>query len=298
MEMNGKVSANGEKIGRLSVSSSTAENGEGGASYGYSASIVSKDVIQLDLSVYGDMADDGASYSTVSLDGRNTQDSFGLYFDVEISADAFEDKANAAEPAVVIDDLSDEAMSNLFQDQEIAGLMAKGAEHQQRGAMLAGERLPIEVEDEPEADYDYTYEIEGDDGLVIDGPGDGEQGGRRGRRRAGLRAAPVHLAARGLERGQRGDRYRLRLGGHHCDRRRRRGEPVRHLLPDMDGELINYTVSEDGTVQQARAMTVSDYGEGGMNVIVRENGIYGSLSFAPGTVDVDTIGQIVAGIEY
>ena len=311
-DMNGEISTEGEKVGRLSMSSITAENEEGGASYGYSASIVSKDAIQLDLSVYGDMAQDGASYSTVSLDGRNTSDSFGLSFDVEISADAFEDKANAAEPAVVIDDLSDEAMGNLFQDQEIAALMTKvggslsadaarltqDQSIRNVAAMLSGERLPIEVEDEPEADYDYTYEIEGDDGLVIEGMEDGEyeaveDDGELGFDVPELTFLPEGWSVSNVETDTAYDWVGITVSD-------AAGAENLYVtfFQDMDGELTNYTVADDGAVQQARAMTVSDYGEGGMNVVVRENGIYGSLSFAPDTVDVDAIGQIVAGIQY
>ena len=311
-ELNGEISTNGEKVGRLSMSSIAAENEEGGTSYGYSASIVSKDAIQMDISVYGDMAQDGASYNTVSLDGRTKDTSFGLSFDVQISTDAFEDKVNAAEPAVVIDDLSNEAMSSLFQDQDIANLMTKvGASLSADAAlltqeqsirnvatMLSGERLPIEVEDEPEADYDYTYEIDGDDGIVIDGLDDGEyeeaeDDGELGFDVPELTFLPVGWSVSNVETDTAYDWVGITVTD---------ADGAENLyvtfFQDMDGELTNYTVADDGTVQQARAMTVSDYGEGGMNVVIRENGIYGSLSFAPDTVDVDAIGQIVAGIQY
>lgn len=314
MELNGSVSANGEKTGRLTMSSIQAVNEAGGSSYGFSASVVSKDAIQMDISVYGDVSDEGASNNTFSLDGRNPNASFGLSFDVEISADAIEDKANAAEPALVIDDLSDETMSALFQDENNAALLmqigsslsadaaklTQDQSVQNAVALLSGQRLPISVEDEPAPDYDYTYEIEGDDGdFVIEGmDGEGEYEAAEDDGELGFELPELTFLPEGWSIGNvETDTAYDWVGVTVTDAA---GAEVMYatFFQDMDGEQASYIVAEDGTVQQSRTMTVNDYGEGGMAATVRQNGIYGNFSFAPDTVDVETIGQIVAGIEY
>ena len=314
MELTGTVSVNGEKTGRLSVSSVRAENGEDGISYGFNTGIVSKDAIQLEVNVFGDVAADGASNNTISLEGRLPEASFALSFDAEISGDDIEDKVSAVEPDVVIDDLSDEAMENLFQDQNVSAVMAKigasltvdaGKLFQDQSmlnasALMNGEHLPIVVEDEPAADYDYTYEIDGDDGFVIDGMEEAEDDyemaeddGELGFEVPELTFLPQGWSVANVEADTAYDWVGISVAdenGQEC--------MYATFFQDMDGELTNYTVNEKGTVQQGRAMSVSDYGEGGLAVTLRENGLYGSLSFASGAIDVDTLGRIVAGIQF
>ena len=314
MELTGTVSVNGEKTGRLSVSSVRAENGEDGISYGFNTGIVSKDAIQLEVNVFGDVAADGASNNTISLEGRLPEASFALSFDAEISGDDIEDKVSAVEPDVVIDDLSDEAMENLFQDQNVSAVMAKigasltvdaGKLFQDQSmlnasALMNGEHLPIVVEDEPAADYDYTYEIDGDDGFVIDGMEEAEDDyemaeddGELGFEVPELTFLPQGWSVANVEADTAYDWVGISVAdenGQEC--------MYATFFQDMDGELTNYTVNEKGAVQQGRAMSVSDYGEGGLAVTLRENGLYGSLSFASGAIDVDTLGRIVAGIQF
>lgn len=313
MEMTGTVSVDGEKTGKMSLSCAQAANEDGGNSYGFSASIVSKDALQLDASVYGDASADGTAYNSVSVDGRTPDTSFGLSFDVEISADAIEDKVSAAEPAVVIDDLSEEAMEALGEDQNLLGAMMKvggsltmdaskltqDQSIRNLVALLSGERLPITVEDEPETDYDYTYEIDGDD-FVIEGLDDvegdyemAEDDGELGFEVPELTWLPEGWTVAVVERDTAYDWAGVSVTDEN-------GDEVMYatFFQDMDGETTNYTVNDNGAVQQGRAMSVSDYGEGGMAVTLRENGLYGNLSFASGAIDVDTLGRIVAGVRY
>jgi len=45
-------------------------------------------------------------------------------------------------------------------------------------------------------------------------------------------------------------------------------------------------------------MNVTDFGEGGLSVTVSESGLYGNLMFTSEAIELDTIGKIVAGIEF
>lgn len=67
---------------------------------------------------------------------------------------------------------------------------------------------------------------------------------------------------------------------------------------DPEASVANYIVQENGKVVDGRMINVTDFGEGGLSVTVSENGMYGNLMFTSEAIELDTIGQIVAGIQF
>ena len=67
---------------------------------------------------------------------------------------------------------------------------------------------------------------------------------------------------------------------------------------DPEASVANYIVEENGKVVDGRMINVTDFGEGGLSVTVSENGMYGNLMFTSEAIELDTIGQIVAGIQF
>jgi hypothetical protein len=67
---------------------------------------------------------------------------------------------------------------------------------------------------------------------------------------------------------------------------------------DPEAGTANYIVKDSGEVLDGRMMNVTDFGEGGLSVTVSENGMYGNLMFNSEAIELDTIGKIVAGIEF
>ena len=67
---------------------------------------------------------------------------------------------------------------------------------------------------------------------------------------------------------------------------------------DPEASTANYIVQEDGKVVDGRMINVTDFGEGGLSVTVSENGMYGNLMFTSEAIELDTIGQIIAGIQF
>jgi hypothetical protein len=67
-----------------------------------------------------------------------------------------------------------------------------------------------------------------------------------------------------------------------------------------DNNTINYVVGGDGEIEavDGREMTVTDFGGGSVAVNLHEDHLDGSLSFFCDGLDVETIGKIVAGIQY
>ena len=70
------------------------------------------------------------------------------------------------------------------------------------------------------------------------------------------------------------------------------------FFQDPEVSAANYIVQADGKVLEGRMMNVTDFGEGGLSVTVSENGMYGNLMFTSEAIELDVIGQIVAGIEF
>ena len=314
MDMIMGIRQNGEKVARVNASCVQAANADGGTSYGMNYGMVVKDAIQLDVSAYGDATADGLSNNTVNMDGRTPDASFGLSFDLDVTDDPIEDQANAAEPAMVIDDLSEEKMNALGEDQTFGALMMKvggslaldaskltsDASINNLVSLLNGERLPIVVEDAPEDQGEYTYEIDGGDGFVIEGLEDGEgdyepaeDDGELGFNAPELTFLPDGWTVGNVETDTAYDWVGISVTDEN-------GAEAMYatFFKDMDGEVYSYIVNDKGAVQEGRAMGVSNYGEGGMVVTIRENGLYGNLSFASDAIDVDTLGRIVAGIAF
>ena len=67
---------------------------------------------------------------------------------------------------------------------------------------------------------------------------------------------------------------------------------------DPEASTANYIVQENGKVVDGRMINVTDFGEGGLSVTVSENGMYGNLMFNSEAIELDTIGQIIAGIQF
>ena len=67
---------------------------------------------------------------------------------------------------------------------------------------------------------------------------------------------------------------------------------------DPEAGTANYIVQENGKVVDGRMINVTDFGEGGLSVTVSDNGMYGNLMFNSEAIELDTIGQIVAGIKF
>jgi hypothetical protein len=254
-------------------------------------------------------------------------------FDLNVTADAVEDKAGSVEPACVIDDLSEAGLQDLGSNPAAIGALMKAL-----GSLTAdfntlkrdpgmktlwslarGKGLPIDVDDlneaafdidtdfggEPEGDAeDYELAI-GDDGeyeLVI---GDGEESpfdfdeepveddGVLAFAQPKLSWLPEGWKVSATETDTAYDWVQLSIAD--------ASENVcayAIFFLDPEASTANYIVQEDGKVVDGRMMNVTDFGEGGLSVTVSENGMYGNLMFTSEAIELDTIGKIVAGIEF
>ena len=70
------------------------------------------------------------------------------------------------------------------------------------------------------------------------------------------------------------------------------------FFPDSEDGTADYVVQADGKVVEGRTINVADYGEGNLAVTLRDAGLYGNISFASDGIDVNTLGKIIAGIQF
>ena len=306
---------------------------EGNGSYSASVRNVVQDVSRIEASVYGTSAPDGTSENSFSFGMRNGDANVEVSFDLDVTAEAIADAMTGREAAVVIDDLSGEALQAQMSDPNAVALMMNiGGSLSADAVRLNGDKsvsklitlmnggsLPIDVDDIEDEPYDVTYEVDGDDfdlSYLMEGDdftysfdGDGEYDGEDpgiavddvpeeddgvlGFPEPRLGWLPDGWSVSDTAKDTAYDWMEMSLTDEN-------GEESAYAIffADPEADTANYIVQEDGKVVEGRGINVTDFGESGLSVTVQEGGVYGNIMFYSAAIDVDTIGRIVAGIEF
>ena len=331
LDMTATVSEDGKKAlgGKLNVFMVQDETGL--VSYSVGMKAVQQDTARVDANFYGTQNPDGTSENSVSVDLRTPGQKVGVSFDLNVTAEPIVDVASAAEPACVIDELSAEALQGLGEDPALMGalMQAVGSLTQDFAALrqdtgvqnalklIRGESLPIDVDalndedtvinvdfgDGPEGDGDYElatgedgdYEIVlEDDGAALDYDGEPvEDDGVLAFEIPQMTWLPKGWTVAVTETDTAYDWVQLGIAdadGAEC--------AYAIFFVDPEASTANYIVQENGKVVDGRMINVTDFGEGGLSVTVSENGMYGNLMFTSEAIELDTIGQIIAGIQF
>ena len=299
MDMQMTVAEDGEVEGALNVAISVStDEATGDANYAVSYDFSVED-INMNYAASGVKAAGGTAQNSfdINVNGEDVNVSVSFYADVV--ADAIEDNANGHEAAVVIDDFSDEAMSALGEDeafqaammqvigsvsadaqklmadesvQQLMGLftsvMGGGSEYDYSDASFEGEDYEYgEMEDDGELNYsvpEFTYLPEGWE----------------------VKETDIDTAY---------DWVSMTIEDESGD-----NTVYVTFYENYGDEAINYVVGGDGEIEavDGREIAITDYGDGNLSVTLQEAGLYGSLSFYAEDIDVETIGQIVAGIQF
>ena len=343
LQVTATVSEDGKKTLGGKLSAFMAQDETGMVNYSVIMKAVQQDAARVDASFYGLQNPDGTSENSVSVDVRTPEQKIGVSFDLNVTADPIADVASAAEGALVIDDLSVEALQGLGQDPALTGalMQAVGSMTQDVAALqqdpgvkdlltlLRGESLPIDVDALNEEDagisVDFGDGLEGDDGdyvlnigdddkdypLVLNEDGDyelvlGDEGtaldfddepveddGVLAFEMPEMTWLPEGWMVTATEMDTAYDWVQLSVtdaDGKEC--------AYAIFFIDPEASTANYIVQEDGKVVDGRMINVTDFGEGGLSVTVSENGMYGNLMFTSEAIELDTIGQIIAGIQF
>ena len=330
-EMTAKVvvSEDGRKTQGGRISAFMAYDEMGTFSYSMSMKAIQQDTAKVDTTFYGVANPDGTSENSAAFELHSRKLNASVSFDLNVTADAIEDAAVAAEPDCVIEDLSQEGIQALGQDPVVMGKLMQAlgsvivdyntlkADPGMKSlrALRRGKGLPIDVDELDEVDLDIDIEevpededyglAIGDDGnyeLVV-GDGDEtafdfddepvEDDGVLAFAQPELSWLPSGWSVSDVETDTAYDWVQMTVtdaDGAEC--------AYAIFFLDPEAGTANYIVQDSGKVLDGRMMNVTDFGEGGLSVTVSENGMYGNLMFNSEAIELDTIGQIVAGIVF
>lgn len=303
MSLDMRIAQNGKDlaaIGFTADNQANPENGEGAHSIGFT--VTGDNGLNMSLQNSGISHADGTSEDNLVYAADINGQHVGVSFNLDVVGDAIEDKANGHEAAVQIDDLSQEAMGSLGQDQnfQAALMQASGSLMADAQTLTADESVqqlmglftamsqPQVIEDydysddsfEGEETGDYEYQEPEDDGvLAFNQPTftwlpEGWE----------LQNEDIDTAYDWVSQSfSDGSNYMYAT-----------------FYQDNSSNQVNYVVGEDGSIQavEGREVSISDFGEGSLSVTIHEENVYGNLNLYGEAMDVETIGQIVAGIQF
>jgi len=327
------VSEDGKKTQGGKLSAFMAYDEMGTVSYSMNMKAIQQDTAKADATFYGVENPDGTSENSAAFELRTRKLNATVSFDLNVTADTIEDATATAEPDCVIEDLSQESIQALGQDPAVMGklMQALGSAlvdfntlkadpgMKSLRSMMRGKGLPIDVDELDEGDVGLDFDIgeapEGADenyGLVVgdDGDyelvvGDGdetafdfddepvEDDGVLAFAQPKLSWLPSGWGVSAVETDTAYDWVQMTVtdaDGAEC--------AYAIFFLDPEAGTANYIVQDNGKVLDGRMMNVTDFGEGGLSVTVSENGMYGNLMFNSEAIELDTIGQIVAGIVF
>ena len=310
------VSERGRKVLGVRLSGFIARDISDAISYSVNLKGIRQDVARVSATLYGTGTPEGLSENNVSIEAQTQEENLDVSFDLNVTGDPIEDMTAGVEPACVIDDLSEAGIESLCRNPAAIGaaMQALGiltsdvarlkAEPGVSGvlSLLKGESLPIDVDDLDADDELYAFEFDGEAGA---GDNSDEAG-------ADMDFDDEPIEDDGVLAFAQPQMTWLPQGWAVTNTRVDTAyDTVEMTVSDPDGmetvyaiffrdpdAATNYIVEADGKVLDGRLMNVSDYGEGGLSVTVSENGLYGNLMFSSEAIELDTIGQIVAGIRF
>ena len=231
--------------------------------------------------------------------------SFDVSFNVDVTDGAIIDEANGHEAAVTLNDLSQETLGALGQDQatqaalmQVVGSMSADAqkltadESVQKLVALFGAMTGSGAE---ETEYvDDSFEGEDDD-YREDEYQEIEDDGVLGYNEPEFTWLPEGWEVKEKDIDTAYDWVSLTLGDANDE-----SYAYVTIFQDSDDNSVNYVVGGDGEIEavDGREFTVNDFGDGSVSVSLRESNLFTSMTFVGDDIDVETIGHIIAGIQF
>ena len=291
------------QVASFDLNASEAKNeatGTGVQHFDYS---IEAEDVSMHFTLQNSTRPDGVEVCDVEFSADTEYQDLVLSFTVDVTGDPIEDHVNGHE-AFVIDDLSEESLQALGEDEAFqANLMQVVGSLSADAQKLVGDESVQKLvglftftpqvdyednsfEDEDNVDnyddYDYEYEEPEDDGEL------------------GFEVPEFTWLPEGWSVGESNvdtayDMVDISLSGESAD-----SFGYAMFYADADDSQTNYVVDDDGNITpvEGREVTVSDYGDGSVYVMLKDSGVNSSLSFTGADIDMETIGKIIAGIKF
>ena len=274
----------------------------------YSASLVANTPRnEVSFTASGTCREDGSSENSFSFSVNDNGTNFALSFCADVMNGQLSDEANGHEAVVTLDDFSQETLSALGEDQAVqAALMqvvgSMSADSQKLMSNESVQKLialfgsmnaqPAVIEDAEVEDTEIADEgeVEGYDEYQ-----EPEDDGELGFNVPEFTWLPEGWELKETEMDTQYDWVSINAATEDYN-----NTMYATFYKDYDENTVNYVVGGDGEIEavDGREITVSDFGDGNMSVTIHEGGVYGNLMFFSEDIDVETIGQIAAGIQF
>lgn len=299
MDMSTNIAVDGNDMGWMSMSANQDVDEETGDSTHAIAYTVNASPVYVSLLNSGNASADGTSSDNVMLVVDFNDQHVSLRFDLDVVADEITDNANGHEAALVLDDLSEETMNALGQDQSFQGTMmqALGSLMTDSQTLMADESVQQLIQlvtvVQPVEDYDYgddsfegeeyeeyEYEEPEDDGVL---PYNEPQ----------LTWLPEGWTLDSEDVDTAYDWVSLSYTNGE-------GYLYANFYQDEYNAETRYVVGEDGSIRpvEDREIGISSYDDDTVIVTLKEGDLFGNLNIYGADLDMETIGQIVAGIQF
>lgn len=287
----------------------TRDEATGDRNYFANFSLVAADS-GANFSASGTCREDGSSENSFSFSVNTDGTSFSLSFCADVTNGQLSDEANGHEAVVTIDDFSQEALSALGEDQAVQAALMQvvGSMSGDSQKLMSNESVqklialfasmnsePAVVEDVEDVEDIEDAELEEGEVEGYDEYQEPEDDGELGYNVPEFTWLPEGWELKETETDTQYDWVNITAATDDYS-----NTMYATFYKDYDENSVNYVVGGDGEIEavDGREITVSDFGDGSMSVTIHEENLYGNLMFFSEGIDVETIGHIVAGIQF
>ena len=292
MNMTMSVQENEQSVEMFINASSEQDPDTGAKGFGLDFTVSASDEGEFSAGVTGNRNADGTGHADVSFAFSGVDQFVTVAFEMDVDGGEIADEV-AGTDAYILKDLSEEGMSKLGEDQALMGavMQISGSLSQDVGKLMQDESVAqlvqmftaVRTEEEPEYDdeYDEGDEPEDDGVLPYEMPE--------------FTFLPEGMSVKETNVDTVYDSVDMTISDENGT-----SNIYAYFYAQGDYSDVPYVLSEDGTIapMNDQLVNISSLHEGDYSVSMAANGVNTNLYMYGEAFDLDTIGQILAGLKY
>ena len=292
MNMTMSVQENEQSVEMFINASSEQDPDTGAKGFGLDFTVSASDEGEFSAGVTGNRNADGTGHADVSFAFSGVDQFVTVAFEMDVDGGEIADEV-AGTDAYILKDLSEEGMSKLGEDQALMGavMQISGSLSQDVGKLMQDESVAqlvqmftaVRTEEEPEDDYEYDEGDEPEDDGVL--PYEMPE----------FTFLPEGMSVKETNVDTVYDSVDMTISDENGT-----SNIYAYFYAQGDYSDVPYVLSEDGTIapMNDQLVNISSLYEGDYSVSMAANGVNTNLYMYGEAFDLDTIGQILAGLKY
>ena len=292
MNMTMSVQENEQSVEMFINASSEQDPDTGAKGFGLDFTVSASDEGEFSAGVTGNRNADGTGHADVSFAFSGVDQFVTVAFEMDVDGGEIADEV-AGTDAYILKDLSEEGMSKLGEDQALMGavMQISGSLSQDVGKLMQDESVAqlvqmftaVRTEEEPEYDYEYDEGDEPEDDGVL--PYEMPE----------FTFLPEGMSVKETNVDTVYDSVDMTISDENGT-----SNIYAYFYAQGDHSDVPYVLSEDGTIapMNDQLVNISSLYEGDYSVSMAANGVNTNLYMYGEAFDLDTIGQILAGLKY